>query len=93
MNHFQEFSAGYYIAPDVSVEAFSGENVVVPYDLHEQISELVGLPAYGSIGGCRFKLRPEHGIPADTVAVPQEQFSSDDTVLLIERPGEGGRFL
>ena len=93
MTLIQDFSAGYYIAPEVSIEAFNGENPAIPYDLYEEIGEVVGLPAYGCVGGRRFRLRPECGIPADTLAVPEGDFSQYNDTLLVEKSGEGGRFL
>lgn len=92
MTYLESFSAGYYIAGDVEVQPFGGENAVIPHDLHNDLEDVVGFPVYGSVAGVRHLLRPEMGIPAETVALPKHDYSPHDDVLLIEKPWAGGQF-
>nr|BDD45072.1 hypothetical protein 4 [bacterium] len=92
MSHLESFSSGYYIAGDVEILPYSGRNAAIPHDLHDDLEAVVGFPVYGSIAGIRHRLRPESGIPANTVALPKHDYSACDEVLLIEKPWAGGQF-
>ena len=90
MTHLQQFSAGYLIAPAVEVRPYNGRNAVVPHDLYDDLEYVVGGPIYVSVSGVRYRLRPEHGLPAETLALPEDQFPfphHEGDVMLVERPG------
>ena len=89
MCQLDSFSAGYYIAGNIDVRPFSGENAAIPHDLHDELEDVVGYPVYGRIAGVRHRLRAEHGIPGDTVAVPGHDYSTGDDAVLIEKPWAG----
>ncbi|SEL18192.1 hypothetical protein [Haloferax larsenii] len=96
MTLLQDFSAGYFIAPEVEVRAFNGGNAAVPHDLYAELEYQVGYPVYAAVSGVRYRLRAEHGLPADTLALPQDRFPRphhEGDAVLVERPGSwGGRF-
>jgi|AntRauTorcE11898_2_1112593.scaffolds.fasta_scaffold11629_2 hypothetical protein len=88
MTHLQSFSSGYFIAPEIEVRPFSGRNAVVPFDLYDELDSVVGSPIYVSVSGVRYELRPEHGVPADTLALPEDHFPHphhEGDVMLLEK--------
>ncbi|NUC72558.1 hypothetical protein HTZ84_09590 [Haloterrigena sp. SYSU A558-1] len=96
MTYLQSFSSGYLIAPEVDVRPFSGRNAAVAHDLYDDLEDVVGSPVYVAVSGVRYRVRPEYGIPADTVALPHHKFPfphKEGDTLLVERDGAvGGRF-
>lgn len=96
MTYLQLFSAGYLIAPEVHVRAYGGRNAIVAHDLYEDLQAAVGGPVFACVSGVRYEVRPEHGVPADTLALPETEFPfphRDGDTLLVEKAGSfGGRF-
>lgn len=95
MTYLQMFSAGYLIAPEIEVRAYGGGNAVVAHDLYEDLQSVVGFPVFASVSGVHYEVRPEHGVPADTLALPERRFPSphhEGDSVLIERPTFGGWF-
>ncbi|WP_281193719.1 hypothetical protein [Halorubrum sp. F4] len=96
MTYLQLFSAGYLIAPEVHVRPYDGRNAIVAQDLYADLEYAVGGPVYVAVSGVRYQLKPEHGVPADTLALPEDQFPfphEEGDVMLVEKEGAvGGRF-
>jgi hypothetical protein len=96
MTYLQTFSAGYLIAPEVYVRPHGGRNAIVATDLYADLEYAVGGPVYVAVSGVRYRVVPEFGVPADTLALPEDQFPfphEEGDAVLVEREGAvGGRF-
>lgn len=86
MTHLEPFSAGYYLAPDVRIVSYGGDRAVIPFDLYESLCVQPGEAVFGRVTSGTFQLNPESGVPAETVAVPEDEFEGSDDILLIEKP-------
>lgn len=86
MTHLEPFSAGYYLAPDVRIVSYGGDRAVIAHDLYESLCVQPGEAVFGRVSSGTFQLNPEGGVPAETVAIPEDDFGGSDDFLLIERP-------
>ena len=76
------FSSGYFLVGG-DVLAHSGDHAIVPMDYYDELTNFVTRPLLKSRDD-HFWAYPEHGVPADTVALPAEETERDrdDPVLL-----------
>lgn len=75
------FSAGYFMI-DAEIEEHPGDNVIVPHDFYDELRNFVTAPLL-RISEEHYWTHPEWGVPAKTVAVPEEvEHRENDPVLM-----------
>jgi hypothetical protein len=79
MPQIEHFSEGYYLL-DTELTNYGGDHAAAPHDMMEQLSQVTSVPLFRA-GDEHFYAKSEWGIPANTIAVPDE-FSTDESVLL-----------
>lgn len=78
----QPFSAGYFMI-DAETEPINRDTAVVARDYFDELTNYVTYPLL-RMGQSHLWARPEHGVPADTVAAPESALpaSEESPVLL-----------
>lgn len=79
-----EFSAGYYLLSNVDVRTHTGTGAIMPFDMELRLREYVTVPLM-KIGTEYYWPRGEHGVPADTVAIPDTDSTDTDTEILLTK--------
>lgn len=79
----EDFSARYVLATGVTVKTWQDEIAAMPSDLYERFVAVMGTPLIGQVGGLHYEFDTRTGIPANTVAVPQHNHTSDDVDELL----------
>jgi hypothetical protein len=75
----KDFSAGYYLL-DAEMTHYNGDHAAAPRDMMAQLARYTSPPLFRA-GDEHFYADAERGIPANTIAVPDE-LPSDEPVLL-----------
>lgn len=83
MNPVEQFSAGYYLL-NAHLLTHSGDSVIMPHDLYDEISRYVTEPLL-RIGDSHYWPRPERTVPASTVAVPDFVVDQPVEAVLVAR--------
>lgn len=80
----EDFSEAYYLLPEIDARAYSGERVGASMELVQDLAQVVGNPLV-AIDGQHHWLKPEWGIPSDTIAVPKRHDHDESEEVLMAR--------
>jgi len=80
------FSQGYFILHNVDVVRHSGSGAIIPLDMELRLREYVTKPLL-KLDSTYYWPQGEHGVPADTVAIPEDHdVDGDGNILLTKDP-------
>lgn len=88
----EKFSDKYLLLPDAQIRGWPRGYIAIPQDLDDQLHRRVGEPVF-KLGTGHYRASAEHGIPAETVAVPGDSPIDDENQVLVARRGIGGDFI
>jgi hypothetical protein len=74
------FSAGYFMI-DADVVEHSGDNAIVAHDYFDELVNFTTRPLL-RYGTEHYWAWPEHGVPSDTIALPDGDLPASDAVLM-----------
>lgn len=79
----EPFSARYDMIRGVDVVPYGGDHAIMEVDLYHTLEMRYGFGLVGRIDGLHYEFLPEGAIPADTVAVPADQYDERSTSTLL----------
>jgi hypothetical protein len=82
----EDFSSGYYIV-DADVVPYGGERVAAADDFFEVLKNKAPYPLL-KLDNEHYMVHPQHGIPSETVAVPDYVSAEDAEPVLLAKDGE-----
>ena len=84
----ENFSAGYWLAPQMSVVPYDGTHAIIQDDVfYELMAQTGSISPVAYVGGSHYELFPEHSMPHHCVAIPSRSRASarDGDALLISK--------
>lgn len=82
----EEYSSSYFMLPSARVLNYSGEKVAAGQQFAAELGQFVRRDPVLKLGQGHYFLKPEHGIPQDTIAVPADSgIETDLDVVLMAR--------
>lgn len=85
----ESFSAGYWLAPELSATEYGGKCAIIQDTVFEELIAQTGdIDPQVMVGGRQFPLYPERGMPSHIVAIPEEDSHSQSVdAVLVLKPG------
>ncbi|UBF20328.1 hypothetical protein HCTV-8_gp3 [Haloarcula virus HCTV-8] len=71
MAELENFSAGYALVRDATVQTWAEEEAHMDVDLYDELTYHLGEPIIGFVGGLHYQFRPSKQVLTDQCAVPR----------------------